>query len=308
MDKEFFALRVEQVKDASTRARWVLAFANLIAVGLLSVTFNLTGSFLRSVALGAHERALEPVPAGSQANPVAKLLTEAALKGWVDSHFVSVPIVGVKFNVADSAIVGGLFLAVLSVWMLFSMRRENHLIGQVLREVKDQVHERSRVYLGVCATQIFATVTDSKEPIDSIERSSQISGGLGVSAAFRFIIYLPAFAIGTMIFADFLTLLMPSPFRDSSAALGLQILKEPSEAVVLLVKLFIEVALFSVTLVNSTLCRRFQDGTMKLLRDTKTWANPVDNPQAMLQQITTQASGTSKYSEPTQDGLPARTN
>ena len=149
-------------------------------------------------------------------------LQKELLKTWVNSLFLNFPVLGVRFSIYDAWIIGSFALIVLAAWEFFALRRENDLIARLLQDASQQNQStKCFVYHGILGTQLFATISDSSEPIRSIHSPGCTSNGSLSIARWvpRFIMNLPATTIACILISDIVTLLYPAPFRRSHRAL-----------------------------------------------------------------------------------------
>ena len=62
-------------------------------------------------------------------------LHDHQMHSWVDTQVVSIALLGIKISVSDFAIVGSLALGICSLYLLLCVRRENHEIGYLFRDI-----------------------------------------------------------------------------------------------------------------------------------------------------------------------------
>jgi hypothetical protein len=191
VDVDFFKMRIESIRDASARSRWVFAVATVASLAQIGATWNGSASWLRHFALGAFAD-----------DPVVVELQKNLLRGWVESLFISVPLLGIRFTNSDASIIGSVALTIISIWLFYAMRRENHLIGQAIRDAADEPQEiKAFVYYGVSGTQVFATLSGNDAPFRSVRESNRRTV-FGIRRLSRALVYLPALAIGLIIVSD----------------------------------------------------------------------------------------------------------
>jgi hypothetical protein len=159
MKLEFFEAQIGAIAAAAKGSRWVLIVALVVSIAQIGATFNFGFSWGRTFAEGlAFTNARHAVKQpdkdfdkdGFDKNPVVRELQKELVKNWVDQQFVNVPLVGLKFAVADENMVGGIALIVISIWLFYCLRRENLMIGTLMRVAKDETPAiRAHVYTGL---------------------------------------------------------------------------------------------------------------------------------------------------------------
>jgi|CXWL01.1.fsa_nt_gi hypothetical protein len=169
---DYIKLRISGVADAANRARWTLAAISAVCAIQLIAVWNYTLSWMVFFAKDQGKAALPPklicgetngvsvcTPALSSGNRIERLLQENLLTEWVKNLTFDMPIIGASASVADSGIIGGILLLILSTWMMYALRRENHLIHDLFVETESKLRDsRTYVFFGVVNTQLFATV------------------------------------------------------------------------------------------------------------------------------------------------------
>lgn len=63
----------------------------------------------------------------------------ALSKEWIENQNVRINLLGISVNVDQFSLIGSFTLMIISIWMLFSSRRENRAIVTLLRDVKKEV-------------------------------------------------------------------------------------------------------------------------------------------------------------------------
>jgi hypothetical protein len=274
MNLDFFKMRIDAIRDATSRNRWIYATATISAVAQMLAAFNLLFSWLRTFPLSGR-----PFPK----DPVVAELQKAMLRNWVDSHFISIPLLGLKFSITDASVVGSFLLCILSVWLFFSMRRENHLIGQTLTEAQHCGDDlKAYVYLGITGTQIFATVSNNDKPFTTLRTPERDERGVVLKGSVYVLMYLPAIAIFFVLFTDFLSLVLPSAFRSPHEPVGSLAFRDPAGLIEIVIRTLIGIFLGGVTLLNVIKAGSYQQGTRELLREVKDWGQTAASGKLMF--------------------------
>jgi len=293
MKLEFYELLIDAAKEASQRARWTLTASIIISITQLGAVYNFGFSQLRSFI----EQLMITTPAASDP-AVLKELQSAMIKSWVDQLSVNVNLVGLKFSVADASFVGSLALVIVTTWLFFGIRRENHIIGRTLRMARAESAEiRAHVYYGLSNTQMFATVTDNDAPIAVNSEEGKSTTATSLRNAAVLLLYLPAITMAIMIVTDILSLIYFSAiFRGKVSSTVLDALLNETGALKRVLpgyvaKMIIEIVVLLFLYHVTKRIHRFQRGTTKVLRSvsSKGWGNvflgdsPDEQPQSSSQ-------------------------
>ena len=134
---------------------------------------------------------------------------EAQIKTWLETNTVNVALVGLRLSVSDAAVLGSIALLVFAYYFCMSLRRENHEVGSLLREMRTlTAPQRHRLLIRIRATSVLSG-PESDEPIttlglpgtsnDAQAMSRQILFGRVVLA---FLTFLPVITIGVVISSD----------------------------------------------------------------------------------------------------------
>jgi len=274
MDYDFAKLLVDASRDAMRRCRWILSVLSISALAIFGATWNLYFSWLRTVAL---------LPAWASEN-IVKDLQERLLTGWVDSGFMSVPLLGIKLHVTDAGFIGAIALTTLTLWLFYSVRRQNHLIGKTLRLAQSAPRNiQEYVYYGITASNVFTTVSRNDEPIRSLRFSQDESKLYGARAAYTALFYLPAMTIAWIMVCDILSIvLLHSAFRSGHVAVGLLHLTAEDIVRILLIDITALVMAMACSFI-AHYCRRYEAANVEVLRE---FSNQL-YPPAEREQATT---------------------
>lgn len=123
MDDDFFRSRVDHCLESISRARAVFLISNIGVIIVLAANFNLYGTWLRRLVTRTAAPGYERMP-----EAVARARIE-------DTSIVSVPLLGLKFFVGDVGLIAAVAFFVLSIWMYYALRREQHSVGKLAAEL-----------------------------------------------------------------------------------------------------------------------------------------------------------------------------
>jgi hypothetical protein len=149
MRKENVEKRIEAIHDAVKRARSALLLCILASGAMFLCLWNTYASWDRDFAFlddkdyvgvdgklslsDQTKKAWE-----NHVNALPQHLHEHQLHSWVDTQVVSVALLGIKISVSDFAIIGSVALAICSFYLLLCVRRENHEVGYLFREMSEE--------------------------------------------------------------------------------------------------------------------------------------------------------------------------
>lgn len=123
-----FEDRIKYVRDVIERARAVFVVSNLATLLCLAALFNTYFSWIRH---------LPSRPGLSEAKMNALLRAQ-----YSDLMVVSAPVLGIKVFGADLAPVSAGAMFVLSIWLFYAFRREQHSVGKLILEVSSRIPGR----------------------------------------------------------------------------------------------------------------------------------------------------------------------
>ncbi len=220
VDGDELKFRLDAAKDAQTRGR--LAFAGLTGFSLAFVValWNAYGSWNRDFVMMS-DTSVNGLPKRTQ-SAHEKLIGE-----WVSSEFVTIPLVSVKVNVSDAVLIAPIVISVLAIWFVLCLRRENRIIGSLLRETRTaDPKERWRIWYSLTSYMVFSLVSDDDKPWTSLDSAKHTYGvRTWLRRAIELLHWVPSLAIGAILVADLLTfVLIPAAFRGGEQPLGFQVL------------------------------------------------------------------------------------
>jgi hypothetical protein len=207
MNADAIKARLDATKDATSRSRFALLASTIAALSMLMVEFNAYISWNRDFALA-------PAFAGlSQPTGIAQ---RRLLDDWVSSTSMNVSLLGIHVSASDATILGGSALFFLTLWFFYCMRRENRLVGTLLRDTRDEdLPTMDLVYSGIVSYMVFTAVRPGKPPIDTLEDKKPKHRAKAFFYGVQLLFLLPPIAImGSLVF-DMLSLVLSAPFRES---------------------------------------------------------------------------------------------
>lgn len=130
---------------------------------------------------------------------------------------MKVSLLGLDFGASDAAILGSGSLFILTLWFLYSIRRENHLIGSLLIDA-DKSNDKDKrliVFHGIASYLVFTTIAKHDEPIDSLTQPpARLHSIFYLRSTFVALLFLPVIAIVFVLATDLWSLIKPAAVRD----------------------------------------------------------------------------------------------
>ncbi|HQU83101.1 MAG TPA: hypothetical protein PKY59_08260 [Pyrinomonadaceae bacterium] len=222
-------IRLDGVKEATRRSRFVFIVMTIVASAIL---FSLWNSYL------SWDRSIAYLPRFiSNEKDSRATYNQDLVKGqWIQNQVVSNGVLGIRVSSYDLSVVGSACLIVIMVWYFFSQRRENKTIVSLLRDVYKEYELKiidkkvcETVYHGIAQSLVFINTGDGDEPLGGLLQQKQLTQEenfrirlikkIPLRTLLSYLVYLPPFTIGAIIFADIISLLIPSPLRECESIL-----------------------------------------------------------------------------------------
>ena len=289
IDRDAIKTRLEAMRDAASRSRFALLVSTIAALSVLIACFNCYLSWNREFALEnkfadtgieadkgkagdpitiAKERINDNTLTGLVTGPVQRQL----LNDWVSSTSMNITLLGIRVNVADATVLGGIALFFLTLWFSYSMRRENRLVWTLLRDTRDaDLGTMDLAFSGIISRMVFTAVRpDKQELADLRERplaKRQDPGPAKIKLTLigaQLLFFLPPVAIFLSLVFDILSLLyFAAPFRREHA------IPWPGSGALVKLILFVIIGLICLwfTLNNCRRIHRLDKATGNILRE-----------------------------------------
>lgn len=267
MDIQFYQMLSSRIESAAQRSRWILLVASVISLAQIGAAYNFGYSFIRKYA---EFLVFKSKNAGD--NPLSELQS-ALLENWVDQLTVDINIIGLKFSVTDASLIGAFAILIISAWLFYGCRRENHLIGKALMIANTESNEiKNYIFHSICSSQMFGTLTDSNEPISTLSSGAPVSSiGGKTSFLVYFLFYLPAITVFFMVFTDIMSLVyFKAVFRGQEESVYNYLSSTGQLNDILptfFITLLIEICILGLITHILRSAIRFQQGTVKLIRE-----------------------------------------
>ena len=196
MSGESFESETELVREAARRTRWAGAALTVCAMCHVTIFYNAHLSWMKMYGDAAAWAYAERDKGRSE---IKKKLHEAYIDKWVDSIYVDIPVLGVKVAGTDSSVVGAVAMSILSVWVFFSARRENHLVHLVLSDARRAIADpasKRRLLRGIVASQVLSPTSNDDTPHAAFSPSSRAPRSAAIPRAInRGLRFLPCVVI-----------------------------------------------------------------------------------------------------------------
>jgi hypothetical protein len=190
--------RLDASRNAQERTRLAFFASTVIALALFTAGWNGYLSFYRDFA--SEFASLE----GGEGTTI---LQKELLSEWVRGRMINIALLGIRVGVDDAPFVGAVALAIAGIWLLYSIRRENHLIGWLLRDYRFANDKfKWLVFSAINSATVFTNVTHGDAPFrTTTELPSPDEQLFLIRWAARHLWYLPILSLWFIIVLDFLS-------------------------------------------------------------------------------------------------------
>jgi hypothetical protein len=256
-DRDAVKVRLEATRDATSRSRFALLASTVAALSFLIAEFNAYISWNRDFALAK---------AFSKPDTPTGIAQRRLLDDWVSSSSMNIPLLGIHVSASDATILGGVALFFLTLWLYYSVRRENRLVGTPLRDTRDEdLGVMDLAFSGIISYMVFTAINPDKPAIDTLSNKpprhpTPRQSFWGV----QLLLLLPPLAIFVSLVFDIISIfVLEAPFRENH-----QIpIPEGSDLAKIMAYTSVGVLCCGATIVNSYRVRKFDRATGKILRE-----------------------------------------
>ena len=244
---ESIMARLDGARTVQGQVRAALVTLAVISGMMLIVSYNAYLSYDSDwVRQAVHEEQDGRAKSGDDGGgrSLSAELKSEELKTWVAAQAVGIALLGVHVSVDDAPTIGTFALAVVSIWLLLLMRRENHTIGFLMRATDSQAvtsdagisdegaHRSLRwlIFHSISASNMFLTLDASLARVDDLkgesnpfvtnptytwrERGRRLAFGFGRGFFFLFPVAASSIVWGLDVWSYF----RPDPFDDMSVS------------------------------------------------------------------------------------------
>jgi hypothetical protein len=257
-DKDtMITIRLEGIKQALTRSRIAFLVETVICLAVLLGIWNSYFSWDRAFA--------QQTSWADEKHPVTRYLQQRLVDEWVKNQQISSQLVGIHVSTSDATFLASLALTITSIWFFWCTRRENHSIGSLLRDTRnDDSATKLLVFHGVQTNLVFVYLTHDDAPIRSLTAAIPPVGPLQwARGAVRALSFLPTFTILSAGLIQFYYLYQPSPFHPKLPFVKPHTYHWSYVGFVALVSL----AAALITAVVASKINQFQDGVAEVMRE-----------------------------------------
>jgi hypothetical protein len=259
-------VRLQGAREAINRTRLAFLIATIASLSIFITEWNAYLSWYRRFPLK------EIFPG----NPVTDEVIRKVLQQYVESRVITISLLGIHVGVSDLAVLGTLALFVCSIWLFFSIRRENHAIGSLLMDTLEASQEvRKYVYYGISSFLVFATSTYIDDPISTLDKKKreqvldkpQSFASRFLRFALATLFVLPALiSISTIVFDILSVYVLQAAFAYPHEPLGLKVLGIHYSIRLLIMEL-VGIGFFIPTAYLCAKILRFLDSISRIVRE-----------------------------------------
>jgi hypothetical protein len=141
-----------------------------------------------------------------QLPPIQQEMHKDLRKSWIENSRLRIALLGIDIAGTDATLLGSVSLYIISLWFFYSMRRENHLIANLLIDADRSTDQEIKlaVYHGIASYTVFTTI-GGDEPIRMLRPPPPVLHSVSnIRFAYILLLFLPAITIAFMIVTDIL--------------------------------------------------------------------------------------------------------
>jgi hypothetical protein len=205
---EHLEYRLDIVKNAAERTRVALITATITASVTVIAAWNAYLSAYRGFPM---------LKDFAKSEPTRRAQSEL-IRQWVESQWITFEPLGIRIGIGDAAVVAGLGLYLIAIWLFYASRREHRAVAHLLSDVEhvddDDIHRL--VHHAITSAMLFISVRDDDEPITDISHLDREETKPMLRSSVKALFYLPAVAITVALVLDCSSLyIFPAPYRAS---------------------------------------------------------------------------------------------
>lgn len=219
--RRYIDSRINDLERSAQRSRWFFGVYVAVAWVVFAATFNAYFSWSRGMA--DHYSGMPQHAVGAPERHVSEFLRERALDSWVSRQFIEIPAIGGQVNISDAGIIIGLLIVLLSTWVVYAARRENHLMFHLMSDVEK--YDFGIAALRYLKNQIHATQlltppsTHSALGHEDFGKEPSVSDGRSLAILTALMYFAGPAALLMLLAADVWSLSEASPLRDGTESL-----------------------------------------------------------------------------------------
>jgi hypothetical protein len=193
--QEFAKLLVESAQKSVSRSLWVYSFIVLLFFATITLLWNLYISWIRNLITALK---------GETSYTITQ---ERLIEAWTKSTYYNFPLINVPIHISDAAMLISFAFFIMVMWLFFSARRENHIIGRSLRLALSADNGiKKYIYYGISFSNLFSTITSKDDPINDLDYKETTSSVKYVRNIVSFVFMAPTVCILLVIIFDILSL------------------------------------------------------------------------------------------------------
>jgi hypothetical protein len=190
---EVLTSRLDGINEAQRRSRIAFLLVMLSSGAILIALWNNYFSWDRQWS----EKASVPKSWGQE-----QLVSEQ-IKSWSSTNTVDISLLGIRVSINDAATLGSLVLFGFAAYQCFTLLRENHEIGSLLRQEKTAPENvRQFIYYRIRALTILGATTDNHAPMSTLARGDRTSHLPLARSGMHVLVFAPLIVILLIIASD----------------------------------------------------------------------------------------------------------
>lgn len=111
----------------------------------------------------------ETIPFIENVNPISDDIRKNVTRNYIDSIYITIPLLGVKISSNDILILMGIAFFVISCWLFICIRSENFTVGKILSLNQGKnIAMRRYIFYGICFNNMFFPTTQRHNPYENL--------------------------------------------------------------------------------------------------------------------------------------------
>lgn len=287
-------IRINEIKDATQRSRFVFAVMTIVAASVLTGLWNGMLSWERDIAFAESssnnlDGRKDPNRDAGETRARSQWIQEnqQAVRGeWFKNLTISVGLLGlgIRVSISDLAVIGSISFVVIMVWLFFCERTENRAIVDFLRYCNKRFNDKkvsqpicNLAYEAVVRSMVFIDMGRGDNPIQGIiAKDENARSNRSLRSILNALRFLPPFTIVVIVYSDIASLFMHSYLSDTPEVLWKALLNGNHPVEITKIALFDSFAIVA-GIYTWHLCKRCQEfskATAATIRDFKATCCP----------------------------------
>jgi hypothetical protein len=191
---EVLTSRLDGINEAQRRSRIAFLLVMLSSGAILIALWNNYFSW---------DRQWSEIHASAPKSWGQEQLVGEQIKSWSDTNTVDISLLGIRVSINDAAVLGSLVLFAFAAYLCFTLLRENHEIGSLLRQHRtapDNV--RQFIFYRIRALTVLGGKSDTDAPMASLKGGDEMTRLPLARRGLQILLFAPLIVILLIIGSD----------------------------------------------------------------------------------------------------------